>query len=71
MNLLPDVAYEASLARKRIRKKVLSDGDVAQVYVNARYKFRMTHFIQLLTNLKFRCAEEVRYTMKYKRDYLF
>ena len=42
--MLPDVDYKASTTRKRIRKKVPNDGDLPEVYMNARDKFRITTF---------------------------
>ena len=40
----PDVDYKATQTRIRFRKKVPNDGDVPEVYLNSRDRFRVTIF---------------------------
>ncbi|KAG7154647.1 putative Zinc finger MYM-type protein 1-like 9, partial [Homarus americanus] len=51
-DMLPDVDYKAAQTRKRIRKKVPSDGDAPEVYLNARDKFRITTFYTIIDKLE-------------------
>ena len=46
--MLPDVDYKAATTRKRIRYKVPNDGDTPEVYLNARDKFRITNFYEIV-----------------------
>ena len=50
--MLPDVDYKAATTRKRIRKKVLNDGDSPELYLNARDKFRITTFCTIVDKLE-------------------
>ena len=49
--MLPYVDYKAAGTHKRIRQKVLSDGDTPEVYLNARDKFRITTFYTIVDKL--------------------
>ncbi|XP_077972395.1 transcription factor Adf-1-like isoform X2 [Styela clava] len=48
--MLPGVNCEAVTIRKRIRNNLLNDGDAADLYLNARYKFHITLFYAIVGN---------------------
>lgn len=49
--MLPVVGYKAATTCKRIRKKVYNDGDIPEVYLNARDKFRITTFYRMVDKI--------------------
>jgi len=50
--ILPDVDYKATHTRKRKRKKVVNDGDAAEVSLSARDKFRISTFVVIIDKLE-------------------
>ncbi|XP_076320975.1 uncharacterized protein LOC143230752 isoform X1 [Tachypleus tridentatus] len=62
--ILPDVDYNAAKTCKRVRKKVLNNGDAHEVDLNARDKVHITTFYTIVDKLKTQMRRDVQRNSK-------